>query len=129
MNKGENIKDIFDGSMKRPNYDLVQGSIMKGSNLNEIMSISTQGLVSKKIFININSMGTVNTFEFYIKNPNKVAQDIKNAKDSFEESIVVEAKRVIIEGGTKDKAMEILKKRLARGEITLDEFHRVVQRL
>ena len=74
-------------------------------------------------------MGAVNTFEFYIKNPNKVAQDIKNAKDSFEESIVVEAKRVIIEGGTKDKAMEILKKRLARGEITLDKFHRVVQRL
>lgn len=40
------------------------------------------------------------------------------------EKVIVEIKQ-----DTKENAIEILQKRLARGEITLEEFHSIVQRL
>ena len=56
------------------------------------------------------------------------AEKLIGAKDELIEEQTIEAKRIIIEEGNKDKAEEILKKRLARGEITLDEFHEKIQR-
>ena len=40
----------------------------------------------------------------------------------------IQAKTVIVEEAKKDSAAEILKKRLARGEITKEEFHDKIQR-
>jgi uncharacterized membrane protein len=41
---------------------------------------------------------------------------------------MMQAMTVIIKEGKKDSADEILKKRLARGEITKEEFHDKIQR-
>ncbi len=148
MEKGENILNTYDSSMAMQGIKtFIRGSIVltnkrlifvkspslfsKGVNvvlstkLNEIMSVSIAGLIPKKLLISINTI----TYNFICKNPDNVSSDIKNAKNNLEETVVVEAKRVIIEGGTKEKAMDILQKRLARGEITLEEFHQIVQRL
>jgi len=63
-----------------------------------------------------------------------IAKKIIELKDKFSGEKVIEAKRVIIEKGVggegikRDTATEILQKRLARGEITLEEFHKKVQR-
>ena len=40
---------------------------------------------------------------------------------------VIQAKKVIVHEGKKDDALEILKKRLARSEITIDEFYEKVK--
>ena len=40
---------------------------------------------------------------------------------------VIKAERVIVHEGKKDDALEILKKRLAKGEITIDEFYEKVK--
>jgi len=154
MEKGENILNTYDGSMSMQSLkSYIHGSIVltnkrilfvkspgffsKGVNaifstkLDDITSISTAGLIPKKLSINIKTVGVglAIMYHFICKNPDNVSSDIKNAKNNLEETVVVEAKRVIIEGGTKEKAMDILQKRLARGEITLEEFHQIVQRL
>jgi hypothetical protein len=57
-----------------------------------------------------------------------IARKIVERKNSYVEEKIVEAQTVVIEEANKDKADEILKKRLARGEISLDEFHQKIQR-
>jgi len=47
--------------------------------------------------------------------------------EKSEDKPVIKAKKVIIKEGKKDDALEILKKRLARGEITIDEFYEKVK--
>jgi len=54
---------------------------------------------------------------------------VKNEfKEKETQTKTVQATTVIIEEGKKDNAAEILKKRLARGEITKEEFHDKIQR-
>jgi hypothetical protein len=58
-----------------------------------------------------------------------IRQKLIGAKNEFKEKETIEAKTVIIESeGKKESADEILKKRLARGEITKEEFHDKIQR-
>lgn len=42
---------------------------------------------------------------------------------------VIQAQNIIIQEGKNEGAIKILQKRLARGEITIEEFHQIVQRL
>jgi hypothetical protein len=65
---------------------------------------------------------------FYCKNVQDVAKKIIENKNSFVEKSVIEAKTVIIEESNKDNAMKILQKRLTRGEISLEEFNKLIQR-
>jgi len=107
------------------------------------VSIIFVGLIKKKPHIHITFEESLSTdwrkmviTDFYgvSTDAELIAKKIIEYKDKFSEEKVVEAKRVIIEKGVKgggikrDTATEILQKRLARGEITLEEFHKKVQR-
>lgn len=151
LKKGEDIIDFCEGSWKRKSGDIVKGNLLitnkrflflqkpglfaKGlnvvfnSSLGEILSISPGGIFGKRLEISFEEEDEIKTQIFSCKNPQIVNQKLVGAKDDFSEEQKIEAKRVIIEEGAKDNSMEILKKRLARGEITLEEFHRKVQRL
>ena len=65
---------------------------------------------------------------FFCNQAVDVAKKIIENKNNFVEKTVIEAKTVIIEEGNNDNAMKILQKRLARGEITLEEFNKLVTR-
>jgi len=101
-------------------------------SLGHIISVTITGLISKQLNIQVRMEGE----KFEIFNFNIGSREITEiftkkligAKDEFVEEQTIEAKRIVIEEGNKDKAEEILKKRLARGEITLDEFHEKIQR-
>ena len=100
--------------------------------LGEIASITISGLIIKQLNIQVKfSEGPFFIFKFNIGNI-IVTQNFKDklvgAKNEFVEDQVIEAKNIIVEEGNKDDAVEILKKRLARGEITLEEFHQKIQR-
>ncbi len=98
-------------------------------SLDDILSVSTSGLIFKQINLTINLPDKTGNAFFGCKNVEAFAKKILENKDRFVEEKTIEAKRVIIEEGKKDKAEEILKKRLARGEITKDEFHEKIQRM
>ena len=102
-------------------------------SLSFIMSVTISGLISKQLNLQVKMQdGPPNIFKFNVGSSNEtdiLTKKIIGAKDEFIEEKIVEAQRVIIEEGNKDKAMEVLQKRLARGEITLEEFHQIVQRL
>ena len=155
LKKGEDIVEYVLGSMKGLSYDIVKGGTVQGSllltnkrilflekpgffskglnvlyscSLGDIVSVSPSGVLGKKLTINSKSDTIIIKNIFSVKNSELFAQKLVGAKDEFVEEKTIEAKRVIIEEGNKDDAMEILKKRLARGEITLEEFHQKVQR-
>ena len=151
LKKGEEIIEFCVGSLKGKTGDVSTGKIQitnkrflflkksglfsKGLNvifhnsLGKILSVSPGGVFGKKLDITFDDEAGIKTLIFYCKNPQIVNQKLVGAKDEFTEDQKIDAKRVIIEEGKKDNAMELLKKRLARGEITLEEFHRKVQRL
>ena len=114
------------------------GIFSKGYNvifecsLSLITSVTMTGLISKQLNIQVRMEGgAFEIFNFRIgsKEITEIFTDkLIGAKNEYIEEQIVEAKRVIIEEGNKDKAEEILKKRLARGEITLEEFHQKIQR-
>lgn len=101
-------------------------------SLGQIVSITTTGLISKQL--NVQTHNNENQSMIYNFNVGKsettqiFSEKLIGAKNEFVESQIVEAKNVIIQEGNKDDAVEILKKRLARGEITLEEFHQKIQR-
>jgi len=101
-------------------------------SLGSIVSITITGLISKQL--NVQYFNEQTTYEFeHFKLGSQAETEIIlkkliGAKDEFKEKKTIEAKRVIIEEGNKDDAAEILKKRLARGEITKEEFHDKIQR-
>ena len=131
-------RDVFMGYLLLTNKRLVflekpglfsKGLTIKFSySLGDIESVSPGGLIDTKLTISINESGQIIPRFFACKNSQLFAQKIVGAKQEFVEEKIVEAKKVIIEEGNKDDAMEILKKRLARGEITIEEFHEKVQR-
>jgi hypothetical protein len=63
-------------------------------------------------------------FDSVMENRNKLIQIKSSVTGDKTEKVIVEIKQE-----QKEKAIEILQKRLARGEITLEEFHNIVQRL
>jgi len=94
----------------------------------ELMSVSTVGLVHKKLNLTTKKDNNIETDVFSCDRVDIIAQKIVESRDNYVEPEVVEAKTVIIEEASKDTASEILQKRLARGEITLEEFHQKIQR-
>jgi hypothetical protein len=151
LNKGEEIIEFVESLWKKDSNNVVNGNLLitnrrllflkkqglfaKGLNviftcsLGDILSVSHGGLFGKRLQVSTQLGNEVKTQLFSCKNPEVVNQKINGAKNEFIEEQKIIAKSVIIQEGTKDKAMEILQKRLARGEITLEEFHQLVQRL
>lgn len=115
--------------LKKPGIFAKGLSVIYQCSLGDILSVSPGGLFGKRLDINIEENGEIKTLIFSCSNPQIVNQKLNGAKENFVEEQTIDAKRVIIEEGNKDNAMEILKKKLARGEITLEEFHQKVQRL
>ena len=149
LKKGEDICEHIEGTIKNKNnfengmlvitnkrflFLKKPGFFSKGLNviftisLGDILSVSITGLISKKLNINIKTNSDIETNIFSCKNVEIFAKKLIDNKNKFIDEKIIDAKKVIIEEGNKDNAMEILKKRLARGEITLDEFHEKVQR-
>ena len=147
LKKDEDATEIISGSMigqptgilvitnKRFLFVRKAGMFSKGLNLifscslGDIMSISTKGILSNKIDLTVNINGKTRLRTLLCREAEVFAKKILYAKENFAEEKTIEAKNIIITGGSKDKALDILKKRLARGEITLEEFHQLVQRL
>jgi hypothetical protein len=150
INKGEEVTEYFKGHyygakqneggfivftnkrfifLRRPS-----GWGAKGFNVThfyswgDVVSVSTVGLISKRLNLNINKGDKIESNIFSCGQIEEIAKKIIENKNNFVEKKTIEAQTVFIEEANKDKAAEILKKRLARGEITLEEFHQKIQR-
>jgi hypothetical protein len=157
LNKGEEIIECIKGryytnknknkGLKKKNKGLIvftnkrllflqkpRGHRAKGFNVllfyswGDILSASTLGLISKRLNVNVKRNEAIEIFVFSCDKVEDIARKIVERKNSYTEEKVVEAKKVVIEEANKDKAEEILKKRLARGERSLEEFHQKIQR-
>jgi hypothetical protein len=148
LNKGEEITDCFKGKCftdgktkglivftnRRFIFIRKPGRFAKGYNVvlysswGDIVSVATVGLISKKLNLSLQKENGIVMYKISCDKVEDVAQRIIHEKAAFVEASIIEAKRVIIEEANKDKPMVILQKRLARGEISLEEFHRLVQR-
>lgn len=85
------------------------------------------------ISITLNIQHTRGTVHFSLGSPEEteiIRNKILGAKDELTEKKkeTIQVTTVIIQEGKKETADEILKKRLARGEITKEEFHDKIQR-
>jgi hypothetical protein len=150
LNKGEEITDCFQGKCHISN-DMANGLIVftnrrfiflrkppglftKGYNVvlfsswGDIVSVSTTGLISKKLHLSIQKENGIVVHKLSCDKVEDVAQRIIHEKNNYVEASIIQAKKIIIEEANKDNAMIILQKRLARGEISLEEFNKLVQR-
>lgn len=118
--------------LKKPGLFSKGFHVMFECYLGDIVSVTITGLISKQINIQVRFENDITSFyKFGVGSSDQTeifAEKLIGAKDEFIEEVTVEAQRIIIQEGIKDNAAEILKKRLARGEITLEEFHKLVQR-
>jgi len=149
LKRGEELLEVIAGNMKRSGSGALvitnrrflflrkPGIFSKGfhvifeCSLGHIVSVTITGLISKQLNIQVRMEEGFQIFNFNIGSREITeifAEKLIGAKDELIEEQTIEAKRIIIEEGNKDKAEEILKKRLARGEITLEEFHQKIQR-
>lgn len=150
LKRGEELIESIKGSMqgkgagvltitnKRFMFLKKPGWFSKGFHVNfecslgQIVSVTITGLISKQLNIQIRySENQSSIYSFNVGNLDitQIFSDkLIGAKNEFIEAQIVEAKKIIIQEGNKDDAVEILKKRLARGEITLEEFHQKIQR-
>jgi hypothetical protein len=116
--------------LKNPGFFSSGIELLFQTSLGDILSISTSGLIEKKLNLTINHGTKIETVSFYRLglNNKEFAKKVVEHKNAFIEEKTVDAKRVIIEEANKDSATQILQKKLARGEIALDEFHDKIQR-
>ena len=151
LTKNEELLDAKSGSMfskgigvfvitnKRILFLRKPGIFSKGfqllfeGSLGSIVSVTTAGLISKMLNVQIRTeQSTFQILQFNVGSKEEteiVRQKLIGAKDEYKEKETISAKTIIIEQTeTKEKADEILKKRLARGEITKEEFHDKIQR-
>ena len=147
LKRGEELLEVIAGNMQGSGVLVITnrrflflkkpGIFSKGfhvifeCSLGHIVSVTITGLISKQLNIQVRMEEGFQIFNFNIGSREITeifAEKLIGAKDELIEEQTIEAKRIIIEEGNKDKAEEILKKRLARGEITLDEFHEKIQR-
>jgi hypothetical protein len=115
---------------------------------NEVSSVSTSGWWFKTLNVTIRIKDTMTKLQFTLDGAEEIkdmitkrqfvsdtieqtAKKIVLCKKNYVEPTTIEATKVVIEEANKDKdnAMVILQKRLAKGEITLEEFHKLVTRL
>ena len=118
--------------LKKPGWFSKGFHVIFECSLGQIVSITTIGLISKQLSVQIRINEKISPiYNFSVGNSESTqifSDKLVGAKNEFIEAQVIETKNIIIEEGNKDNAVEILKKRLARGEITLEEFHRLIQR-
>ncbi|PPD57284.1 hypothetical protein [Dehalogenimonas etheniformans] len=98
--------------------------------LGDILSVSTNGWFDKRANFAVKQNGQI--VQCTLSSPYNIAfaQSLIESKRSYKEKRTVVANTIIIEEAKKEKekASEILQKRLARGEISLEEFHQKIQR-
>jgi len=97
--------------------------------LRDVLSATISNRPSKQLDLTVERHDNPEMVTIGCRNAEVFVKKIVDAKGNLAEERTIEAKTVIIEEGKKDDAMEILKKRLARGEITKEEFHDKVQRM
>ena len=113
---------------------MVEKSIMFSWDLDEILSVSKiiGGLFEKRVTnadISIKSGEKVITGWLCIDYGETFFDKIIQNKKKYSKIKSVKVDTLVVEEGKDEEALAILKKRLARGEITLEEFHQIVQRL
>jgi hypothetical protein len=150
LNKGEAITECFNGKFSKGNETIPgfivftnhrfiflrkpPGLFAKGLNMvvfsswGDILSVSTTGMISKRLNISIHKQPEIVNYVFSCDNVTVTAQRIIIEKNKYVDTHIIEAQKIIIEEANKDNAMSILQKRLARGEISLEEFNKLVQR-
>ncbi len=147
LNKSEEITEHFKGTYFKARYlsglvvftnkrflflQKASGWGSKGFNVimfcswADVVSVSTSG--SNKLNLNVKNNDKIEINLFICNHAQEVARKIIENKNNFVEKTVIEAKTVIIEESNKDNAMKILQKRLARGEISLEEFNKLITR-
>ncbi|MFH1101655.1 MAG: SHOCT domain-containing protein [Methanobacteriota archaeon] len=118
--------------LKRPGMFSKGYSILFFLSLGVITSVSISGFVSKILHV----QSGMDIYRFAVGNQQEteiIRTKLIAAKKEFKEkedtkTKTIQAKTVIVEEAEKESAAEILKKRLARGEITKEEFHDKIQR-
>ena len=115
---------------------------------NDITSVSTSGFLLKRVNVTMRIKDAIKKLQFDCDNveqikyiarkgqfsfgvADQIAEKIAMCKKNYLEPTTIQATKVVIEEANKDKenAIVILQKRLAKGEITLEEFHKLVTRL
>lgn len=100
---------------------------------NDVLSVFTSGFwLFKELHVTTRIKDTITKLEFDCgKKVEQIAKKMVVCKKNYVEPGTIEATKVVIEEANKDKdnAMVILQKRLAKGEINLEEFHKLVTRL
>jgi len=96
-----------------------------------LLGVSRGGvLFGKHVLVSVEKDQSTKTLKFScIPDIDRVIEKIAELKNSHVEEKTIVAQKVIIEEKEKENAMQILQKKLARGEITVEEFHKRVQRL
>ncbi len=97
--------------------------------LKEIINVSTGGMITKHLNVDTEKEGNIQPFRFQSKEAEAFMKKIIEQKSNLKEKEVVTAKKIIIEEKPEEKPMEVLQRKLAKGEITLEEFHKRVQRM
>jgi hypothetical protein len=142
LNKGEEITQCFGGKcfigkemvggftvftnrrfifLRKPPGLFAKGfNVVLSSSWGDIVSVSTTGLISKKLNLSVQRENGIVTHILSCDGVEDVAQRIIQCKNNYVEASIIEAKKIIIEEANKDNAMVILQKRLARGEISLE---------
>jgi hypothetical protein len=135
LNKGEEITSCFPGKyftndkikglilftnrrfifLRKPGHFAKGYNVVFFSSWGDIVSVSTVGLLRKKLNLSLEKENGVVMYKLSCDNVESVAQKIIHEKANY-----VEAS--IIEEAHKDKPMVILQKRLARGEISLEDY-------
>jgi len=97
--------------------------------LKDVLSVTSSNRPSKQVDLSVQRQDTQEMVTIGCKNAEAFVKKIVDAKGNVAEERTIEAKTVIIEEAKRDNAAEILKKRLAKGEITKEEFHDKIQRM
>jgi len=135
VSKGRGVFVITDKRillLNRPGFFSKGFHILFFLSLGVITSVTISGLISK--ILNVQS--GMEIFHFAVGSRDEteiIRKKLIAARNEFKEkettkTKTIQAKTVIVEEAKKDSAAEILKKRLARGEITKEEFHEKIQR-
>lgn len=135
VTKGSGVFAITDRRilfLKKPGLFSKGFQVLFFLSLGVITSVTVSGLIPKKLNVQSGmdmyrfSVGSGDETEIIRKKLIAVKNEFKEKETA--QTKTIQATKVIIEEGKKDSAADILKKRLARGEITKEEFHDKIQR-
>ncbi|MFA4855915.1 MAG: hypothetical protein WC634_05015 [archaeon] len=99
--------------------------------LKSVVNITTGGALMKHMVVSVERGEKMQDFTFYGKEKElqSFRGNILEQRAEIKEKEVVTAQKIIIEEKPEEKPMEVLKRKLAKGEITTEEFHKRVQRM